>query len=148
MLYKLRDVILTLLWIIVHFIYHMVSHTVQEVKWHLRHLSTKLLTCLPSCSPHGQLSRVVDTMNKLEREKRKRPKHIGFVLGTEPLRPLEAMWRNTKRFFWPSSRDASSSAHYFTNNDDNIIDLQKLARFVSWAWIADIPVISLYDSNG
>ncbi|XP_021963716.1 dehydrodolichyl diphosphate synthase complex subunit nus1 isoform X2 [Folsomia candida] len=153
---RVTSLVLGLLYVLVHFLYHILSHIVDEVGWNVRQICNRLLTCLPAHSTHGQLASIFHTLRRLRADKRKTPTHLGVVVfPREHLGPLETLLTNLKgvvrKWGHHNSETQLSPSHADLPAGQppaHVVDLQALAKVVSYAWIADIPIVSLYDHSG
>jgi dehydrodolichyl diphosphate syntase complex subunit NUS1 len=103
-----------------------------------------LLSCWP---PYSQYAHVAN-LAKSTKTFSKLPQHIAISVvenEQETLLSLSNLWSWMKSKFMPHVPKKTKTE---TENEVNEIDLQTLAKVISWAWAAHIPLISLYDYHG
>ncbi|CAG7835920.1 unnamed protein product [Allacma fusca] len=108
-----------LLWVLLHLVYRMQLDVGEKIQGTWRHVVRRLSSCFPLYSYYGELAQLTQATAKLS----KVPSHIAFSV-------IENLGQCDEK------------------KDQDLIDFQLLARVISWAWVARIPVVSLYDYNG
>jgi len=130
-------------WVLVHFLYQLQSEIRERVWWDLRLLTQTLVQCLPSHSVHGEIARLAKVAAALPRT----PHHIAIsVIDKEPPGAISTLLRNLNLVKEQKADVHGQFGSGGVSNDG--IDLQALAKVISWAWVANIPIVSLYDHRG